>query len=110
MLRAGFREEGGEVVSVMGPDLYATVIWALRSDPSARYLDGVARSDLPVLLLVATEPPDSDGERAQQVAAFVDRVPRTEVVHVEGAHHHLLEDEPEQVADAIGRWARPLYA
>jgi pimeloyl-ACP methyl ester carboxylesterase len=109
VLRAGFREEDGEIVSVMGPDLYATVIWALRADPSAGYLDGVARSGLPVLLLVATEPPDPDGERAQQVAAFVDRVPRTEVVHVEGAHHHLLEDEPGEVAATLGAWAARLY-
>jgi pimeloyl-ACP methyl ester carboxylesterase len=109
-LRPGFREEDGEVVSVMGPDLYATVIWALRSDPSANYLDRVAASDLSVLLLVATEPPDPDGERAREVATFADRLPRSRVVHVEGAHHHMLEDAPEQVADAIGRWAGPLYA
>jgi pimeloyl-ACP methyl ester carboxylesterase len=109
-LRAGFREEDGEVVSIMGPNLYATVIWALRRDPWTDYLDGVAASRLPVLLLVATEPAAERAERDEQVAEFAARVPQAEVVYLEGLHHYMLEEDPDQVADTIGRWARPLYA
>lgn len=109
-LRSGFREEGGEVVSIMGPDLYATVIWALRRDPWTNYLDAVAASRLPVLLLVATEPADQRAERDGQVAEFAARVPQAKVVHLEGLRHFMLEQDPDQVAHTIGRWARPLYA
>jgi pimeloyl-ACP methyl ester carboxylesterase len=109
-LRAGFREEDGEVVSIMGPDLYATVVWALRRDPPTRYFDAVAASGLPVLLLVAAEPAETRADREGHIAEFTARVPQTEVVQVEGARHQLLEDDPEQVAALLGSWAARLYA
>jgi pimeloyl-ACP methyl ester carboxylesterase len=108
-LRAGFREEAGEVVSIMGPDLYATAIWTLQRDPWTNYLDGAAASRLPALLLVATEPADGRAERDEHVAEFAARVPQAEIAYLDGLPHHMLEHDPERVAVAIGRWARRLY-
>jgi pimeloyl-ACP methyl ester carboxylesterase len=109
-LRHGIREEGGDVVSIMGRDVYASVIWSLIGDSWADNLDGTAASDLPVLLLVATEPAESEGERARQLAAFAARVPQAEVIRIEGARHSLVEDDPEAVARELGGWLARLYA
>ena len=109
-LRHGIREEGGEVVSIMGPDVYASVIWSLIGDSWADYLDGAAASGLPVLLLAATEPAEKEDERARQLAAFAARVPQAEVVRLGGARHSLVEDDPEAVARELGGWLVRLYA
>jgi pimeloyl-ACP methyl ester carboxylesterase len=109
-LRAGIREDDDGVMSIMGPDVYASVIWSLIGDSWADYLDGAAASGLPVLLLVATEPADKEGERAEQLAAFAARVPQAEIVRIEGARHSLLEDDPEAVARELGGWLARLYA
>jgi pimeloyl-ACP methyl ester carboxylesterase len=109
-LRSGFREEpDGAVVSIMSPELYATVIWTLRRDPWTNYLEAAGASGLPILLLAATEPQDRRSERDEQLARFAERVPKAEILHVEGAHHHVLEHDPEQVARALGAWTRRLY-
>ena len=109
-LRHGIREEGGEVVSIMGPDVYASVIWSLIDDSWADYLDDAAASELPVLLLTATEPAENEGERARQLAAFAARVPQAEVIRIEGARHSLVEDDPGAVARELGGWLARHYA
>jgi pimeloyl-ACP methyl ester carboxylesterase len=110
LLREGFREEGGEVVSVMGPDAYATVIWTLCREPWTTFVPAVGGSGLPVLLLAATEPPEQENERAADLARFAGLVPQAHVERVPHAGHALLEEQPEAVARTMGDWLRRLYA
>ena len=110
VLRSAYRERDGEVVSIMGPDIYATVIWALRREPWTTFVPRVGRTGVPVLMLAATEPPERRAERTEELGAFAADVPQAVIRHVEGAGHPLLEERPEQVARAVGEWALPLYA
>jgi pimeloyl-ACP methyl ester carboxylesterase len=101
-----YEERDGEVCSRMGPDLYATVIWALTSSPPSHEFAALAEGRVPVLALVATEPPDENRDAA--VAAFRVMVPQATVQLLPGRHHWLLEEASEQIAGLVGDWLRTL--
>jgi pimeloyl-ACP methyl ester carboxylesterase len=110
VLRAGFREEDGAVVSIMGPDRYATVIWTLGREPARTFLPALAGSRMPVLLIAATKHGEKADTRAAEVDEFVQAVPQAAVERVPDAPHLLAEERPDDVARRIGAWARPLYS
>jgi pimeloyl-ACP methyl ester carboxylesterase len=100
--RAAYREIDGEIVSIMGPDLYATVIWALhQAQPSACWAE-VTGAATPLLVLAATEP--ADEERTEALSTFRAAVPGADVRVLAGAHHWLLEERPQEVASLVGDW------
>ena len=106
-LRSAFEERDDEIVSRMGPDLYAEVIWAMLSPPQSSVWAGLAAGRVPVLLLAATEPPheERDGDRERFHAA----VPHAAVLALPGRHHWLLEEAPEEVARLVGDWLTKRY-
>jgi pimeloyl-ACP methyl ester carboxylesterase len=110
LLREGMREHDGEVVSRLGPDAYAAVIWALRREPWSEFVAPVGGNGVPVLLLAATEPPEREAQRAGELERFVGLVPQARIERVPAAGHTLLEEQPELVARAVGAWAARLYA
>jgi pimeloyl-ACP methyl ester carboxylesterase len=104
-VRASFRAENGAVVSVMGPDVYAAAIHGVQLTPPWEALQKVGESELPVLLLAATEvPPDLEERRAAGLELFAELVPQADVRVVEGSPHFLLEHRPGEVARRIGGW------
>jgi pimeloyl-ACP methyl ester carboxylesterase len=104
-VRASFRAENGAVVSIMGPDVYAAAIHGVQQTPPWRALEEVGESELPVLLLAATEvPPDVEERRAAGLERFAELVPRADVRVVEGSPHFLLEHRPGEIARRIGGW------
>jgi pimeloyl-ACP methyl ester carboxylesterase len=100
--RAAFREHEGAIVSIMGPDLYATVIWALQQVPPSAGWPTLAARGTPILLLAATEL--SDDGRTEALARFRAAVPEADVRELAGAHHWLLEERPREVASIVADW------
>jgi pimeloyl-ACP methyl ester carboxylesterase len=101
-MRSAFEERDGEICSRMGPDLYAEVIWATHSPPQSKAWAGLAAARVPVLLLAATEPTHEERDSARE--HFRSSVPQAEVLALEGRHHWLLEESPEEVARLVGGW------
>ena len=101
--RSGYREQDGKVVSIMGPDVYAAVIWGVLCAPPAEALARLGSSGVPTLLLAATLPPEEEERRRPARERFAGFVPHGEIRLME-ARHSVLEDAPEETAPAIGAW------
>jgi pimeloyl-ACP methyl ester carboxylesterase len=105
-VRSVLREENGEVVSIMGPDVMAAALYGLLHIDLVSAQERLGRSSVPVMLLYATEEPDADIKKQQQyVEEFQARVPQAEVRPV-NAPHLMLEAKPHEVAKIIGPWLR----
>jgi pimeloyl-ACP methyl ester carboxylesterase len=104
--RSAYREENGKVVSIMGPDLYAAVIWGVLCAPPAEALARLGASGVPTLLLAATVPPEEEERRRPARELFAELVSQGEIRLME-TRHSVLEDDPEETARAIGEWLRP---
>jgi pimeloyl-ACP methyl ester carboxylesterase len=107
-VRSAYREENGEVVSAMGPEIYAAAMHAIDRSPPSSVHAGLGASGLPVLLLGATEPPHEAARRDTWRERFRSDVPQADVRRVEGAPHLMLEERPEETARAIGTWLQEL--
>jgi lipase len=104
--RSAYREEDGKVVSIMGPDVYAAVIWGVLRAPPADALARLGASGVPTLLLAATLPQEEEERRRPARERFAELVPQGKIRLME-TRHSVLEDAPEETARAIGEWVRP---
>lgn len=77
-------------------------MWGVGAEPAAEALRSV--SDVPVLLLAATEP--FVERRAQDIEHFRAALPHAEVHLIEQAEHNVLETAPAAAIPLIGAWLR----
>jgi pimeloyl-ACP methyl ester carboxylesterase len=104
VVRSAYREADGEVVSIMGPDVYAAAMHGLHAAPPTRELGRLGSTDVPVLVLAATEPKERAEARRPDLERFEQLVPAAEIRGVPNARHLMLEDTPEEVARSVGEW------
>ena len=107
-VRSAYREENGEVVSAVGPDVYAAAMHGIDRSPPSSVHARLAAIGVPVLLLGATEPPKENVRRIEWRERFSKTVPQAEIYIMQGAPHLMLEARPEETARAIGDWLRAL--
>jgi pimeloyl-ACP methyl ester carboxylesterase len=107
-VRSAYREENGEVVSTVGPDVYAAAMHGIHRSPPSSVHARLAAIGVPVLLLGATEPPKENVRRVEWRKRFSTTVPQAEIRILQGAPHLMLEARPEETARAIGEWLRAL--
>jgi pimeloyl-ACP methyl ester carboxylesterase len=100
--RAGVREQEGAIVARVAPEARAAIQDALYTSS----ITGTwhALRALPVLLLVATEPPGLEPYRREAVARFKAAVPEAEVHRIDGAGHDLIADAGDEVGKLIAAW------
>ena len=101
-LLAAVREDGGEVVPELTPELYAGGMHGVQIEPPQRLLGALRNAGLPVLLLVAGQPANDD--RADEVGAFERAVPAADVRHFPEAGHDVLLDAADEAIPAVGDW------
>jgi len=106
MNRGSYREEGGRVVSRMGPDVYGAAIYGIRTSPPSAVHERLGQSGIPVLLLAATLPEEQETERAAARERFASLVPQADVRVLPDTPHFVLEDKPVETAKAVGDWLR----
>ena len=70
----------------------------------------IAEADIPILLLLATEPEETREQNEQAVPRFRERFPDAEIVFVEGVGHDLFADAGPELARIVADWARRLPA
>jgi pimeloyl-ACP methyl ester carboxylesterase len=109
-VRSAYREDNGEVVSTVGPDVYAAAMHGIDRSPPSSVHAQLAATGVPILLLGATEPPRENVRRSEWRARFSQTVPQAEVRILQGAPHLMLEARPEETARAIGEWLRDLIS
>jgi pimeloyl-ACP methyl ester carboxylesterase len=93
----------GRAPDVTTPEVWAAVVEAGLRQPPSLVLERIPR-ELPVLLLVATEPAENERMRQERVTRFAAAVPHAAVRPVPGAGHNLPADAPEDVARIVGAW------
>jgi pimeloyl-ACP methyl ester carboxylesterase len=106
-VRSVMREEGDEIVSIMGPDLFAAARYGLLHADWAAIQERLGRTEIPVLLLAANDRPEPEQEakREQCLRQIKSRIPQADVRRIE-APHLMLEAKPIEVAGIIGPWLR----
>lgn len=103
-VKSAFREENGEVVSIMTPDVYAAAMHGIDRSPPSSVHGRLGETGVPVLLLGATVPEHEDARKRHWAERFAADVPQAEVRRIDGAPHLMLEERPEETARAIGNW------
>lgn len=103
-VRSAFREEDGEVVSSVTPDVYAAAMHGIDRAPPSTMHKRLGETGVPVLLLGATVPEHEDARRRRWAERFAADVPQADVRRIDSAPHLMLEARPRETADAIGRW------
>jgi pimeloyl-ACP methyl ester carboxylesterase len=103
-VRSAYEERNDEVVSKMGPDVYAAAIYGVDTSPPSAAQQRLGEARVPVLLLTATEPPEDEERRLASIAQFAARVPQADIRRVDRAPHFLLESRPGEIARTVGGW------
>ena len=101
-LLASMRDEDGELVPQLTPEVYAGAMHGVEIEPPRALHDALRDAGIPVLLLVAGRPPDE--RRASEVEGFAAAVPSAEILHFPDAGHSVLLDSPDEAIAAIGEW------
>jgi pimeloyl-ACP methyl ester carboxylesterase len=107
--RAGFREEaGGSIVAIPTPEAQGAARYGLGQTRASASWPALAASGVPVLLLLATEPPELAAVNRRAAAVYAAAVPQAEIELVEGATHSLLTDRGPEAAALLADWLRRL--
>jgi pimeloyl-ACP methyl ester carboxylesterase len=105
IFRAGLRQDGDELVSIVTPEARASAMWGLMETRVTESWPAIAEAGIPILLLLATEP-DEVGERNRGDAErFRERFPDAEIVFLDGAGHDLFADAGPELARLVADWA-----
>jgi pimeloyl-ACP methyl ester carboxylesterase len=102
VFRAGVREDGGAVVSRVSPEARAAIQDELyRGSITSTWK---ALGDVPLLMLVAGEPPELEPYRAGAVARLRSALPAADVRRMEGAGHDLIADLGPELGELLADW------
>jgi pimeloyl-ACP methyl ester carboxylesterase len=105
-LLALVREDSGSLVPKVMPETYAGALHGVDLEPPQALHGALSDAGLPVLLLVAGQP--LRDERAAEVEAFGQAVPKAEVRHFPKSGHNVLLDAPDEAIPAVADWlAKP---
>jgi pimeloyl-ACP methyl ester carboxylesterase len=107
-VKSAFREENGQIVAIMTPNVYAAAMHGIDRTPPSTVHARLGQTGVPVLLLGATEPEHEDARRRRWAERFAADVPHADIRRIEGAPHLMLEAQPAETARAIGDWLKTL--
>jgi pimeloyl-ACP methyl ester carboxylesterase len=105
MFRAGLRQEDGELVSIITPEVRGAVMHGIMQARVSATWPAIAAAGLPILLLLATEPEELRERSEAAMPVFSQHFPDAEIHWVENAGHDLIADAAPEVARLIRDWA-----
>jgi pimeloyl-ACP methyl ester carboxylesterase len=103
--RAGLREEGGQLVSIVTPETRASAMYGLMGTRVTESWPAIAAAGLPILLLLATEPEETAEQNRSAAEVFAERFPDAEIHFLENAGHDLFADAGPELARLVAAWA-----
>jgi pimeloyl-ACP methyl ester carboxylesterase len=101
------RAEKGETWDAPAEVIGAAMV-ASRLDPCTATYPAIAESDIPVLLLRATEPAEFEGLRRSALRRFEAGLPHARVVPIPNATHGILQDKGSEVFRVLLDWLEKL--
>jgi pimeloyl-ACP methyl ester carboxylesterase len=104
-VKAAFREEDGELVGVVTPEVRGAVLHAITKMRVKDNWPPIAEAGIPILLLLATEPEQILEINETALPAFREQFPDAEIHMIEGAGHDLIADAAPEVARLVRDWA-----
>jgi pimeloyl-ACP methyl ester carboxylesterase len=104
-VRAGLREEDGELVGITSPEVRGAVLHGITKMRVTEFWPSVAEAGIPILLLLATEPDETREQNERWAPVFAERFPDAEIRFMEGAGHDLIADAGPEVARLVRDWA-----
>jgi pimeloyl-ACP methyl ester carboxylesterase len=106
--RAGLREEGGQLVSIVTPETRASAMYGLMGTRLTESWPAIAEAGIPILLLLATEPEETREQNRRAAKVFAGRFPKAEIHFLENAGHDLFADAGPELARIVAEWAAGL--
>jgi pimeloyl-ACP methyl ester carboxylesterase len=104
-LKAGIREQDGELVGIVTPEVRGAVMHGIMQVRVTETWPAIADAGIPVLLLLATEPDATRVQNEQAAPIFAARFPGAEIHRIENAGHDLIADAGPEVARLVRDWA-----
>ena len=104
------RKDGNRLVGIPTPEARAAAMAGVCDVRATSTWPALAAAGVPILLLLASEPPELGAQNEAQVPRFRDTFPQAEVHVVPDAGHSLLTDAPDEVARRVGDWLAGLEA
>jgi pimeloyl-ACP methyl ester carboxylesterase len=102
--RDSFAEVDGRVVPTLAPETYAAAYWGFQERPPSRAWPAIGAADMPVLLLLAGQPPERLGQQRASSAAFAQQVPRARLRWMQGHGHNLVAEIGAPLGDELADW------
>lgn len=97
------REDG--IWPISTPDVLAAGRLGLDRGPRVSSLwPRLAESDMPVLLVTATEPPEERAANDEAAARLLAAIPTAEWAPLEGAGHHVIADRGPELSELVADW------
>jgi pimeloyl-ACP methyl ester carboxylesterase len=110
VFRAGVREEDGELVSIITPEVRGAVMQGIMEIRVTASWPAIAAAGIPILLLVATEPPELRERTEAALPRFRQQFPEAEIHRLERAGHDLFADAGPELGRLVADWAERLPA
>lgn len=104
--RAALRDQDGELVPVTTPEARARALGGIVDWPATRTHPALAASGVPVLVLVAGQPPEA--EQHADLERFTATVPQAEIRRMDDCGHDLIADAGPEVARILRTWLQGL--
>ena len=98
-VREGMREEDGQIVPAVPPEVVAAAAYGVISERPSGTLERLGRLDVPILLVVASDTIGNEWGRAA-LDRFRQAVPEAEIEEIDSGHD-LLADAPSQTVASI---------
>ncbi len=106
--RAGLREEGDQLVSIVTPETRASAMRGLMGTRVTESWPVIAEAEIPILLLLATEPEETGEQNRRAAEVFAERFPEAKIHFFENAGHDLFADAGPELARIVADWAAGL--
>jgi pimeloyl-ACP methyl ester carboxylesterase len=107
-LREAFRpcvlEENGRIVPSSSPAAHGAAYHGIASFRVSATWPAIAAARIPVLAVLASEPPDAREQNERALPRFREAIPGAEAAFVQGAGHPLLTDAGPEVGRIIADW------
>jgi 3-oxoadipate enol-lactonase len=110
-LLAAVREEGGDLVPRVAPEVFAGGFHGFEVEPTVALYGALRASAIPILLLVAGQ--SKGAEHQADVDGFRRALSEAEIAEYPDSGHNVLLDQPDDAIPAIADWlalhAKPLH-
>jgi pimeloyl-ACP methyl ester carboxylesterase len=106
--RAGLREDGAQLVSIVTPETRASAMSGLMGTRVTECWPAIAEAGIPILLLLATEPEETREQNRRAAKVFAERFPEAEINFLQKAGHDLFADAGPELARIVAEWAAGL--